>query len=512
MKLFHSIRWRLQLWHGLLLALVLTGFGFTAWELQRADELSRIDQELELRILSRIDQELELRIETAADATHPGKAPTRPRLEAPLPPGLRDVHLPEREMRTFEGPFGSVFYYVVWLPDGRILSRSDAVPSDVPCPEPVAEPHSARLRGTLRECFHFSHQGVCILAGRDIARELAGLHRSGWLLAGAGGLVLLLGLTGGWWVSARTLRPVADISATAIKISTGDLSQRIQTSNTDSELGQLVQVLNSTFARLDAAFTRQARFTADAAHELRTPLTVMLTHAQNGLDSDCPNEEHREAFEASRRAARHMRRLTEALLTLAELDSGRADALKKTCHLDRITRDSVELLRPLADGKGLSLHLDLEPAQCEGNEGQLGQAVSNLVSNAIHYNRPGGSVRVTTAPGADSILLTVCDTGQGIAPEDLPHIFERFYRADKARSSAAGSTGLGLAITKAIVEAHSGTLSVATVLGKGTTFTLRLPTHPIVSSDPPSASSSTAAPALPNTLFSNNPWVKQKSD
>ena len=464
MKFFHSIRWRLQLWHGLLLALVLAGFGFTAWRLRRTDELRRIEQELELRIGA------------VVGATRPGGGnPGHPPPEAFPPPYPTEVLLQERDVRLFEGASDRTFYYIVWLPGGRELSRSTSAPPPMSCPERVAEPHRTRLRGSLRECFHFSPQGVCLLVGRDIHQELADMRRFGWLLAGAGGLVLLLGLTGGWWVSSRTLRPIADISATAASISSGDLTQRISTAESESELGQLAGVLNCTFARLDAAFAQQARFTADAAHELRTPVTVMLTHAQNGLDSPCANEEHREAFEASKRAAQRMRHLIESLLTLARLDSGEAAALRAPCDLDRIANEAVELLRPLAQKQTLTLEIESTPIRCGGNAEQLGQLVTNLVSNAIYFNRPGGSVqvKVTAEPGA--AILIVRDTGQGIAAEDLPHILERFYRGDKVRSSAAGRTGLGLAIAKAIVEAHGGTIEVATEWGRGSTFTVRLP-------------------------------------
>ena len=202
---------------------------------------------------------------------------------------------------------------------------------------------------------------------------------------------------------------------------------------------------------------------------------MVLTQTQTALARERPAAEYRESLAACQRAAQRMRRLTESLLTLARLDSGEATASREPCDLDRVTRDAIELLRPLAQEQSIALEVEATPTRCVGNAEQLGQVVTNLVSNAIAYNRPGGSVRVkvTSEPGA--AVLAVCDTGQGIAPEDLPHIFERFYRADKARSSAAGRTGLGLAITQAIVEAHSGTIEVATELGKGSTFTVRLP-------------------------------------
>ena len=488
MKFFQSIRWRLEIWHGLLLVVVLAGFGFTAWQWQRASHLQRVDQELEQRI-SAVAGAMPRRAggpegrpqgppgdrpEDRPDGLPQGGPPPLdgPPFDGPQPPPM-EVRLSERDLSLFSGSPGSAFYYVVWRRGGEEGPHSATAPAHVPRPERHA-PRDSRIRGTLRERFHVAPLGEIILVGRDIGDELAGIRRFAWLLTGAGIIVLALGLAGGWWIASRALRPIGDISAAAAKISSGDLAQRIQTDDTSSELGDLARVLNHTFARLQASFARQAQFTADAAHELRTPVTVMLTHAQNGLGGDCANEEHREAFEASQRAAQRMRRLIESLMILARLDSGDVAAAREACDLHHIAAEAIALLRPVAKEHGVTLEAQLSPARCEGNPEQLGQVVTNLVSNAIYYNRPGGSVRVTVAADAGAAVLAVSDTGLGIAPEDLPHIFERFYRADKARSSAAGRTGLGLPITQAIVEAHHGAIEVATVPGEGSTFTVRL--------------------------------------
>ena len=483
MKFFDSIRWRLQVWHGLLLVLVLGGFGLTAWQLQQTTLFQRVDQELEQRVSviagilrrgggpqGRPPQERPPLDRPPQDRARPD----RPEFGNPPPPPL-EVRLAEREQRLFEGEPGLAFYYVVWLRDDREGSRSATAPSGVPRPERTGVPRRSRVRGTLRECIHFLPPGECIVVGRDIAGELAGMRRFVWLLAGAGAVVLGLGLAGGWWVSTRALRPISEISAAAARISTGDLAQRIQTADTRSELGGLARVLNDTFARLQAGFDRQAQFTADASHELRTPLSVVLTQTQTALTRERPAAEYRESLAACQRAAQRMRRLTDSLLALARLDSGEAAAAREPRDLDRIAREAAELLRPLAQEQGVALEIETKPAQCLGNAGQLAQVATNLVSNAIAYNRPGGSVRVSTAAEPGAAVLVVTDTGQGIAPEDLPRIFERFYRADKARSSAAGRAGLGLAITQAIVEGHGGVVQAASEPGKGSSFTVRLP-------------------------------------
>jgi len=488
MKFFHSIRWRLQLWHGLLLVVVLAGFGFTAWRLQRDTQFQRVDQEL--------DRQVQAVFRSMGgpggkppgrpprDDFHPPGGPGGPGEPGPNrneegPPGPRGMGMPKLDASVFVDELGRSYYCVVWNRAGREMYRSPSAPPDVPCPEPGAGSRDARLRGNFRELFFYMPPGERFLIGRDVSIELAGMRRFAWLLASAGAVVLLLGLAGGWWVSTRALSPIEDISAAAVRISTGDLTQRIQTTDTGSELGELSRVLNTTFARLQASFDRQAQFTADASHELRTPVSVVLTQTQSALARERSAAEYQESLAACQRAAQRMRRLTESLLTLARLDSGEAATTREPCDLDRLARDATELLRPIAEEHEVTLEVEAAPTRCEGNAEQLGQVVTNLVSNAICYNRPGGSVRVKVATEPGAAVLTVSDTGQGIAPEDLPHVFERFYRADSSRNRrTGGGAGLGLAICKAIADAHHGALEAASTQGRGSTFALRIPVAP----------------------------------
>jgi heavy metal sensor kinase len=308
-----------------------------------------------------------------------------------------------------------------------------------------------------------------------MAPDLAAMHRLALWLFAAGTAVLAVGLAGGWWLATRAIRPIEDISATALKIAAGDLSQRINASDTENEFDRLAAVLNSTFARLEAAFAHQVRFTSDASHELRTPISVILSQAQTALSRERSAAEYRETLEACQRAAQRMRRLAESLLELARLDAGQQKMKRDPFDLARVVRDSVELLRPLAAERGIEIHADPTSVQCLGDAERIGQILTNLVSNAIHFNRDKGEVRVTVCAEHNTALLTVADTGEGIPPEDLPHIFERFFRVDKSRSRIQGRTGLGLAISRAIADAHGGTIEVHSQLGKGSTFVLKLP-------------------------------------
>jgi two-component system, OmpR family, sensor kinase len=479
MKFFHSIRWRLQLWHAALLVVVLAGFGYTAWHLQWATLMQRIDGELEQRVPVVVDA-MRQQLAIASPPSQQGNAPRKKRPAfgprgGKAPSTAELWSLSARDSQLFAGAPDSSFYYAVWSSDGAELFQSASAPGNVSRPVRVAGSRGSRRLESRREFFRYLPTGECVLVGRGIARDIRDMWRFAAMLAGAGSAVCALGLLGGWWISSRALRPIAEISVTAQKIASGDLTQRIRTTDTDSELGQLVRVLNETFTRLQAAFDRQLQFTADASHELRTPLSVVLTQAQTALSRERTGDEYRECLSACQRAAQRMRQMIESLLTLARIDSGEVPAGRETCDLGRIALETCDLLRPLAEENGIQLAVEAPSVSCPGNAAQLAQVISNLVGNGIHYNRPGGSIRVRISADGDAAVLCVQDTGQGIAADDLPHIFERFYRSDKARSGSPGRVGLGLAIVQAIVRTHGGFIHVDTEPGTGSTFTVRLP-------------------------------------
>ena len=226
-------------------------------------------------------------------------------------------------------------------------------------------------------------------------------------------MILLLGLSGGWWLAGRAIGPITEISATAAKIADGDLSRRISLADTESELGPLAVVLNSTFARLEAAFAQQKQFTSDAAHELRTPVSVMLTQTQLSLGREWSSAEYRQTLQTCQRAAQRMRRLIESLLALARLDAGQEPIKHLNLDLAALARDCVESVRPLAEDRGITLIVDAHPVVCLGDSEQLTQVLTNLLTNAIQYNRPNGEVRITIRLENQAAILTVSDTGPG---------------------------------------------------------------------------------------------------
>jgi heavy metal sensor kinase len=493
-----SIRWRLQLWLAFLLVCVLTGFGVTVYQLQRLHQLNQIDEELGNRVAALSgafrqpppfarglgrpplergpgDREPD---QGRVPPLRPGDLGFEPRGGPPdMPFRLRELRLSPEARGVIDAASTNNFYFAVWLRNGNLLKESTNAPAHLPCPERLAvgSRMQARMREGFREAYHFTEMGDCVLAGRSLAAFSSGMRRFAGLLFAAGGVVLALGLGGGWWLAGRAIRPIDQISAAASRISAGNLAERINVAEADNELGRLAGVLNSTFARLEAAFAQQTQFTADASHDLRTPLAVIITEAQTALARERSAAEYRETLEGCLGTAQQMRRLTESLLELARFDAGQETMKREPFDLSRVARECVELVRPLAERRGLKLDCDLAAVQCLGDAERISQVVTNLLTNAIQFNRDQGNIRISVSADTSSARLQVADTGDGIPEEDLPHIFERFYRADKARSRAQGRNGLGLAICKAIVEAHGGSIEVASQIGAGSTLTVKLP-------------------------------------
>jgi heavy metal sensor kinase len=501
MKIFKSIKWRLQLWYGLILVCVLAGFGFTAYQLERG------------RLFGRIDDELQRRVGFIANGLHrpPPRGPNgnRPPLDQPprgpngdepsfdQPPQRFQDDGPPRQnpelppdflsspqaQALFDQDGPNQFNFVIsprggsatggnspqhsvgwWNTASAGFTNASPELGDIGTPQTIGQ-----YRGVVRRL----PSGEAIQVSCSIAPELKELRMTALKLSGVGGIILFFGLAGGWWIVSRSMRPVDAISSAAAKISAGDLSQRINVAEAESELGQLAAVLNSTFARLEAAFAQQQQFTSDAAHELRTPVSVMLTQAQTALNRERTAPEYRETVEACQRAAQRMRRLIESLLALARLDAGQEQMKRLQFDFSKAISDCTELVQPMADERGVKIISELSTLEITGDSERLAQVVTNLLTNAIQYNLPDGTVRVKLEPQDGVAILTVSDTGAGISAEDLPRVFERFYRADKSRST--GGNGLGLAISKAVVEAHGGTIEVSSEENVGTTFTVRLP-------------------------------------
>ncbi len=295
-------------------------------------------------------------------------------------------------------------------------------------------------------------------------------------------LALLVAGLGGAFLTDRALRPVRALGLAATQIEASDLSRRLPAAGGD-EFAALAETFNGMLSRLEqafgameAAYEQQRRFTADASHELRTPLTVIKANTSLALLSGS-TADYRRALEAADLGANRTIRLVQDLLLLARADAGQEPPAQEVVSLADILAQATELVQAAQKQSHAALRLHLPPAALclQGDSDALRRLFVNLLENALRHTPPDGAVTVSAQEASPSVLVTVTDTGEGIAPEHMPHLFDRFYRADAARSRAAGGTGLGLAICRSIAEAHSGTITLESKVGVGTLVSVILP-------------------------------------
>lgn len=287
-------------------------------------------------------------------------------------------------------------------------------------------------------------------------------------------LLAVLAAFGGFRITRRAFRPVTQMAETARAIGTGsDLSQRIETDGRGDELNQLGDTMNEMLARLQASFEAERQFSSDVSHELRTPIAVIRSQCEFALSGQAGEEEKREAFEAVLKQSERMNSIVSQLLLLSRAENGKFVPEREPVELNVLCETVCEELEDMAAERQVELAWNTEKLQIVGDETLLIRMVNNLVSNAIRYNRPGGSAEVSLRKRGKYAVLTVRDTGIGIRREDLGQIFSRFYRADRSRSSEG--TGLGLSMAAWIARVHGGSIRAESVYGEGSVFTAELP-------------------------------------
>jgi heavy metal sensor kinase len=289
-------------------------------------------------------------------------------------------------------------------------------------------------------------------------------------------LVLLVASLGGYWLSKRALAPVQQMAMAARSIDLTDLSTRLPVPIPNDELRLLAGMWNEMLDRLQIGVERLQRFTSDASHDLRTPLATIRASAEIALRRNREPESYKDTLERILHQIDRATTLVEGLLTLARGDSGHFDMAFTKLDLCAVVRDSCDGLRPLAQAKNLDFGLTLPagPVWVNGDPDVLMKVIAMLVDNAVRHTE-AGSIRVQVESVSEQVLLTVQDTGSGISSDDLPHVFDRFYRGDKSRTSASGGSGLGLSIAKRLVELHQGTIAVQSPLDGGTRLLVRFP-------------------------------------
>ena len=285
-------------------------------------------------------------------------------------------------------------------------------------------------------------------------------------------LLIALALLVGYSITRRAFLPIEEIRRTAETIGAGgDLSARISTERTQGEIRQLAETFNEMFERLETSFEHERQFTSDASHELRTPVAVITSQAEYALLPDATTEEQREGLEVILEQAGKMSALISQLLLLARADNGTQQLSMTPTDLSLLAEEAAEQCR----GSALEIQPDVI---VEGDPESLSRALRNLLENAIQYGRTGGFVKLKLGMEENSAVCSVQDDGIGISAEDLPRIWQRFYRADPSRNPSGSNTGLGLALVKWIVEAHHGSIHAESAPGQGSCFTFRLPLHP----------------------------------
>jgi heavy metal sensor kinase len=288
-------------------------------------------------------------------------------------------------------------------------------------------------------------------------------------------LGLALAAAGGIFLARRALKPVDDITQTAQEIEESDLSRRINV-NTKDELGRLAATLNAMIGRLERAFQRQKQFTSDASHELRAPLAVIEAESSLALQKERPPNDYRQSLETISKEAKQMSSLIDQMLILARADAGKEQWDFTQVDLGKLINDISADIEILCQEKGLSFQLGhTENLMVQGDEAGLRELFMNLLDNAVRYTPSPGTVSVSLRREGQMAVVAITDTGVGIPAEDMPLIFERFYRVDKSRSRTEGGSGLGLAISQHIAEAHGGKIEVESKVGAGSTFSLWLP-------------------------------------
>ncbi|MCS7259853.1 MAG: ATP-binding protein [Anaerolineae bacterium] len=310
-------------------------------------------------------------------------------------------------------------------------------------------------------------------------REVRYLSRINYASFMATSIAMAIALVLGVFLARRLSQPLRELTTATRAMARGELEQRVPVRSHD-ELGELAAAFNQMSADLARAHQMRRQMTADIAHELRTPLTVMVGYLEalrDGVLKPTP-----ERFEAMYQEARHLERLVEDLRTLSLADAGELSLNREKVSPRLVLEQAATIYRHQAEQRGISLEVALGDSLPDiyVDPDRIAQVLGNLISNAIRYTPSGGCITMSAACEADKVVLRVQDTGSGIAPEDLPYVFDRFYRGNRAPQSSGGESGLGLAIARSIVEAHGGSIAVTSAPDHGSTFTVTLPcvNHP----------------------------------
>jgi len=391
--------------------------------------------------------------------------------------------LSQELQRMAQGHAKHLWFAQIFGNDGNLISHTQSTPEDLPDLD-TAKPFHQDVTcmdqdfRIVQDRLKTGSGPMTIRVGaslKPIQEDVELLTRT---LLGVGVLITLVAPLGGYWLSGRATRPLAKIIHKTSRLRPSNLDERLSLRGTGDELDQLSRTINGLLNRIAAYLEQKGDFLANAAHELRSPLAAIRGTVEVALNADRPVEEYVALLNDIMEECTSLSTLVNQLLLLAEGDAGRLALHTEPVRLDRVVRKSLEMFNGVAESVGVALQAArLDPVEVRGGENYLRQLINNLVDNALKYTPPDGEVRVEVAHDGNQVRLSVADTGMGIAAEELPRVFERFYRSDKSRQheGVRRGTGLGLAICQSIVAALQGHIDVASTPGQGTTFNVYLP-------------------------------------
>lgn len=371
----------------------------------------------------------------------------------------------------------------MWL---RIIPSDGAAISLTAQMEHIVHPFRDDEQITLRADHHYvrffstelkeREKHFLIVTGVTVDDAVAAAERFQHGLLLLSPVLLLLAAAGSYWISRKALRPVDDLAQAARGISDSNLSQRLPVAEMGDELSRLAETLNDMLSRIESAFQRIRQFTADASHELRTPLSLIRTEAEIALRRERTTDDYREALQQISTEAARTGGLLESMLALARTDAQRERTKFEQVDCAAMLRELAHDWTPVLDDARIRLMLSIEGTDLLvfTDPSALRRLVVILLDNARKYTPPGGEVTLRGRSADKRIVLEIEDTGLGIAPEHLPHIFDRFYRADASRSRAGGGVGLGLALARRLAELLEAELTVHSEFGRGTCFSATL--------------------------------------
>jgi heavy metal sensor kinase len=473
MRFVHSIKFRFTIWYLVVLGIALASLSVGAYHYLARTLYQNLDEALELRatqisgigevLMSVVEGQFEEELgEVVYFYFYSGD-----QLMYLAP---RDIDVPIDVELVTKAISGENAFATVETPEGEGL-RVLAVPFSPR--RPVMVPPLTGMAGPASQGVNI--ESAALVIGRPTEDIEQALDRLQHTLMIAVPLTLVAAGGGGVFLARRALKPVDEMTRKARSIEERDLSQRLEVKTRD-ELGRLASTLNDMIARLERAFGRQRQFTSDASHELRAPLAVIEAESTLSLQRKRAAGEYRQSLETIAQEAARMSLIIDQLLSLARADSEKEPLSLEELSLGELLGELSSDLEVLCRRKGLKLELtQLEDSMVKGDRLRLRVLFLNLLDNAIRYTPGGGTVSISLRREGQMAVVSISDTGPGIPEADLPHIFERFYRVDKARSRTEGGTGLGLSIAQYIAEVHGGRIEAESEPGKGSTFRVWLP-------------------------------------